>query len=300
MLALATAATLLANPMSNLFRSGSGTGLPPFCSGIRAAGVFCVPSSGHLELKRWLCAAALLVVASGWRPRYTALVHFWISFSLQANALVLDGGDQVASILSMLLLPVALTDRRAWHWSRPLDAPLTQMEAHKRLLARFFLGLVRLQVAGIYFHAAVGKLAVREWKDGTAIYYWLRHETYGAPPSLVAALRPALESGWSVSLITWSVLVLEVFLAMALLTSKRHWPWLLAGGLALHAGIIVAHGLVSFGVVMMAALILFLRPVELELKLSNARDRGAHFVRSVRSTLPVRASISKVTPTGRW
>jgi hypothetical protein len=116
----------------------------------------------------------------------------------------------------------------------------------------------------------------------------------------VAALRPALESGWSVSLITWSVLVLEVFLAMALLTSKRHWPWLLAGGLALHAGIIVAHGLVSFGVVMMAALILFLRPVELELKLSNARDRGAHFVRSVRSTLPVRASISKVTPTGRW
>jgi hypothetical protein len=37
---------------------------------------------------------------------------------------------------------------------------------------------------------------------------------------------------------------------------------LLASGLLLHGGIMLIHGLVSFGLVMFAALILFLRPVE--------------------------------------
>jgi antimicrobial peptide system SdpB family protein len=282
-LALTTAATLVANPISMLFRPGAGTGAPPFCQGARALGAFCVTTNDHLELKRWLCIALLLVVASGWRPRYTGVLHFWITFSLQANALVLDGGDQVASLLTMLLIPVTLTDARAWHWSAPLRRPLTQAEAHKRLFARFSFALIRLQVAGIYFHAAIGKLAVREWKDGTALYYWFNHETFGAPAWLLPALAPVLHDGVTVSLLTWSVLVLEFFLAMGLLMSRRYWGVLLAGGLALHAGILVIHGLVSFGIIMMVALVLYLRPIEEELKLPlphalKWRRRGTHAV----------------------
>lgn len=30
----------------------------------------------------------------------------------------------------------------------------------------------RIQVAGIYFHPAIEKLAVKEWAGRTAFYYW--------------------------------------------------------------------------------------------------------------------------------
>ncbi len=42
---------------------------------------------------------------------------------------------------------------------------------------------------------------------------------------------------------------------------KRVWPWMLAFGIALHGSIAVLHGLVSFSLIMIGALILYLRPV---------------------------------------
>jgi hypothetical protein len=49
---------------------------------------------------------------------------------------------------------------------------------------------------------------------------------------------------------------------MALTMPKRYWKPLLVAGIALHAGIALIQGLVSFSIVMTAALILYLRPVE--------------------------------------
>jgi antimicrobial peptide system SdpB family protein len=185
-------------------------------------------------------------------------LHFWLSFSLQANALVVEGGDQITSVLTMLLLPVALTDPRRWHWD---PAPVgTNTEA--RFVARTALTAIRVQVAGIYFHAAVGKFAVEQWTDGTALYYWLLHPTFGAAPWLAPALGQALRNGFVVCAMTWSVLVLEFTLAAALIARRRLWPRLFWAGIALHAGIIVMQGLVSFGLVMFAALLLYLRPHE--------------------------------------
>jgi antimicrobial peptide system SdpB family protein len=261
MLALATAGTLAANPASILFRPGGGTGTPPFCSDVRAVGVFCT-APHHLDLLRWACVALLLVVASGWRPRVTGVLHWWIAFSLQANAMVVDGGDQVSSVLTLLLLPVTLTDARKWHWDpSPArnDAP-SVVDDMKRLLAFFGHGLLRLQVAGIYFHAAVGKMAVPEWKDGTAMFYWGTHETFGAPAWLEALFRPIVVHGWTVAMFTWSVILLELVLSIALFMERRYQRWVLVGGMALHFGIIFVHGLPSFGTTMVAALVLYLRP----------------------------------------
>ena len=61
----------------------------------------------------------------------------------------------------------------------------------------WFLALVRIQVAAVYFHAAVGKFSVPEWVDGSVLYYWLLHPTYGAPGWLTPMLEPILLSGES-------------------------------------------------------------------------------------------------------
>jgi antimicrobial peptide system SdpB family protein len=263
LLALATASTLVFSHSSSLFRPAAGlVSMPPICVGLGSAGLFCQTGAERLELGRWIAVAILLLVASGYRPRFTGVLHWWVSFSLQANAVMVDGGDQATAVLTLLLIPVTLTDDRTWHWHAAKNATLGAWEETKRLIARTFLTLARVQVAGIYYHAAVGKTAVAQWADGTALYYWFNNPTFGAPPWLLRLLTPILEGSVTLPLFTWSVILLELALAAALVMPKKRWGLFLIAGIGLHAGIILVHGLVSFGTMMMAALVLYLRPIE--------------------------------------
>lgn len=273
-LALGTAGTLAFSETTTLFHPCAGlSSAPPICeSKLAATGLFCVlPLS--LEAERWLAVGLLLVVAVGWLPRLTGIVHWWVSFSLANNAVLVDGGDQVAMILSFLLIPVTMTDGRRWHWQAPLDRSLNLSEKVRRLVARSCFALIMLQVAGIYFHSAIGKFSVDSWTNGTALYYWLLHPSFGASPWLATLLKPLLEHGTAVTLLTWSVLVLEYMLSAALVMTRRRRSMLLPFGIALHAGIILIHGLVSFGSIMIAALILFLHPADRQLDWLRRRYR---------------------------
>jgi antimicrobial peptide system SdpB family protein len=248
-LAAATALTLVFSGTSTLFPVKPGAaGIGP-CDGTHALGLFCsVP-------------APWLGVASGWRPRLTGALHFVVAFSFHANAANLDGGDAVAAILALLLLPVTLTDPRRWHWDAPPAARGDARDDAARIVALFGLTMIRVQVAVIYFDACISKFGVEEWTDGTALYYWVDNPQIGAAPLVRAAMHPVLFSR-AVALLTWSVLVAEYVLSAALVMPKRAWGWVLGVGLALHAGIAVIHGIISFSLTMAGALVLYLRPVE--------------------------------------
>lgn len=114
LLAMGTGATLLFSRSTTLFRPAWGVPEVPICRGVSRVGLFCV-ASHHLEIARWIGIIVLLVVASGWRPRFTGPLHCWVSFSLATSAVMVDGGDQVSQVLTLLLLPVTLTDSRTWH-----------------------------------------------------------------------------------------------------------------------------------------------------------------------------------------
>lgn len=183
--------------------------------------------------------------------------------SLQASALTLDGGDHATAVLTLLLVPVTLTDIR-WHWERTTKKLPHERKELARLLALSALIVARVQVAGIYFDASMAKLGVEEWKDGTALYYWLTEPNFGASSWLMPALIPLLTNGVTVALLTWGTILFEVVLFMALVMSKRGWGVLLAFGVAFHVAIAVVQGLISFSIAMIAALLLYLRPVEKE------------------------------------
>jgi antimicrobial peptide system SdpB family protein len=262
MLAASTALTLAFNRTTSLFSPASGGLKAPFCDGLRGAGLFCVVPEPGLDLARWVAAALLVLVASGYRPRLTGIIHWWVSFSLAINAVTVDGGDGAAAVLALLLLPVTLTDGRRWHWQPPPTARETTGDDVRRIVALVALTAIRVQVAGIYFHAAVGKFSVEEWTNGTALYYWLNSPLFGAVGIFSRILQPILLSAVGVTLLTWSVLVLEYCLSAALFMPKKLRGLFLWLGIGLHAAILLIHGLVSFSTVMFAALILYLRPVE--------------------------------------
>lgn len=167
--------------------------------------------------------------------------------------------------------PFALTDPRRWHWGKvATEAPVGREEL-ARLLAISSYVVIRIQVAGIYFHAATAKFRVEEWVDGTAVYYWFTHPSFGMAPWLEPLVMPLLTNPITVSLLTWGALLLEVFLFTGLVIEKRYRRWLLILGITFHAGIALIHGLISFGLAMWAALILYLRPFEDEFEFGTLR-----------------------------
>jgi antimicrobial peptide system SdpB family protein len=286
LIAGSTAMTLAFNRTTTLFVPAAGGIRAPLCDGVRGGGLYCLVPEHDLGLARWIAVALLLVVASGYRPRFTGVLHWWLAFSLQANALTIDGGDNAAAVLSLLLIPVTLTDPRKWHWQKAPAVANTASDDALRLVALVTLVVVRVQVAGIYFHAAIGKLAVEEWTNGTALYYLSQSPIFGASGVVAAALRAIVVSAVGVTLMTWSVLVLEYFLSAGLVMPKRFWGTLYVLGLSLHAGIIVIHGLWSFSTVMFAALTLYLRPTERPFALDRWLAVPRRLARAVRIHLP--------------
>jgi antimicrobial peptide system SdpB family protein len=293
LLALSTALTLLCNESSTLFTPVAGVPYdPPLCHGGRVLSAFCTLPVTHLDTMRWGAALLLFVVASGWRPRVTGLLHAWLAWSLQASATLVEGGDQIASNLALLLLPATLCDARRWHWSPPVE-PAPKAGATERFVAWASLAAAQAQVAFVYFHAAAGKFASDEWADGTAVYYWFTHPFFGAADWLRPTLTAWLARGWFVAALTWGTIALEFALAASLLTSARTRRVLLPLGLSLHAGILVVHGLVSFALVMTAALWLLLADLRVPLP---SPPRAFAAMRGLAARLRRRASPTELAP----
>jgi len=262
-LALGTGSALLADPADLLFRPlGLGIGDVVHDVALLKLSLFALLSGEWLGVARWLAIGALAVVASGWRPRVTGVLHWWISASFAGSSVIVEGGDQIVAVLTLLLIPVTLTDPRRWHWQAPHGRRTGAGAELTSLVARSALGVARLQVAIVYFVSSTAKLSVPEWVNGTALYYWFLHPVFGLAQPLRGWIVPALGSPLLVTLATWGVIAFEALLVSGLLMERRWRPQLLRLGLLFHLGIVVVHGLMSFFFAMAGALVLYLRPVE--------------------------------------
>ncbi len=257
LLAAGTLGTLLATPPQVLLSQEVGVPVVPACGGWQVASAWCLVPHDP-EFGRWLSAGILLVVASGWRPRLTAIPHWWVSLSLLVSITAQDGGDQITSVLTLLLIPVALTDGRTWHWQRSEQAGSGPLA---RITVVFALLLIQVQVAGLYLDAGIAKLGVADWANGTALFYIFRNVNFTAPPWLSPVLSAITSLPVGVAALTWGAVALEIMLGIALLLPKPARPYLLAGGLLFHDLIAISMGLVSFDIAMSAALLLYLLPI---------------------------------------
>lgn len=264
LIAFGTLLTLAANDAETLFNP-AGISAAGFSRLIPVAKIslFNLFPQEAIEAARWIAVFILGLVVIGWRPRITGLLHWWISLSFAVSCLTPDGGDHVATVLSLLLLPVTLTDPRKWHWSHArFMQPSTQVLI-LTMLAQSAVLVIRLQVCAIYLHAVIAKLGVTEWANGTALYYWFTHPVFGLPDWLGSIVVPFLSNKFFVTSLTWGVLLVEMLLVLGIALGRR-WIYLLSLGLAFHFAIALVHGLISFFFPMAGALVLYLAPVKRE------------------------------------
>lgn len=259
LLAAATGLILLLNPAWVLFRPGSGEqGIVNCNLTVERISVFCV-AGPHLDLARLGSVIALLIVASGWRPRYTGILHWWISFSFYSSARVTDGGEQAAALFTLLLIPITLTDSRKWHWQTLQPGVVTSKAQVARMLVAWIGSMaVQIQLAFIYLDACVEKLRVPEWQDGTIMYYVVRDDLLGAPHFL--QLLVPLTSTAFVVFLAWPSLLLELSLATNILMRPSARRVLFFFGVFFHSSIAILIGIPSFALVMIGALLMGVVP----------------------------------------
>lgn len=256
LMALGTLAVMLAND-PRIFVDHGTIGSIRACSGLATLSLFChTPAHGN-EWARALAIVILLAAASGWRPRLTSIPYWWITFSVATSIIVEDGGDQAATILALLLIPVALGDKRRWVWTAP-ESPKTDASM-QGIVATAAMLAIRVQVSAIYFQAFTAKLAVPEWRNGTAVYYYLHNPIVGVPAWLRPVVNTILDNQAGVRILTWGTLVTECALFMCLFLPRKVTHRLLYTGILLHLLFAVLMGLPSFSIIMWGALVLYLR-----------------------------------------
>ncbi|WP_028986848.1 sporulation-delaying protein SdpB family protein [Thermicanus aegyptius] len=261
MMAFSTFLLFLFNKTEWLFRPAQGLSEIDMSQNLVQKISFFNLFPNHLEVARWIIVILMLIVMSGWRPRITGIIHFWIAFSVFNSAILLDGGEQVLTVMTLILLPITLLDDRKWHWSMPETRAGSAAYLYKVMGAHVFITFARLQLSILYGQAAIERLKNPEWLDGTAVYYFFQIPMLGITETMKSLLNPILTSPF-VFFITWGVTIVELFLAFGFLAPKNRWKYFLASGVFLHLGIAVLLGLWTFSLTMIACLIVSYVPEE--------------------------------------
>lgn len=265
LLALGLLVTLLFNSTETLFGATSSTsGLTTMSEiGLNKFTFFSLLKN-NLVLAKILAIFLQIAVIIGYFPQVTGILQWWVSYSFTIKCLVIDGGDQISPILLLLLLPFCLLDSRKNHWD---SNNLTKGQSSlAKFCLFFFYCLIQIQVCAIYFHAAISKFEVQEWMNGTVLWYWVREPLFGPSGLMSFIIDLILDNRFLAPICTWMVLLTELFIAAAIIASPKNKRLAYYFGIGLHVIIFLLFGLPTFSIVMIAALVIYLYPLEKPLK----------------------------------
>lgn len=256
MMALAQASVLIFTPSQYLFVPVGDQTLADRCAsgGLFRVSAYCISPDNHAVIS-YILIAALLVVASGILPRYTSILHFWVSLSIGLSISLPDGGETIMQVMTLFIMLASVADGRMWHWQDSRDGRWNRPQS---LLGVAWAGtwFVRIQVAYIYIHSGLAKLAVEQWQDGTAVYYVARMEYFGAAGLFDELFRTLTAIPAIALLSTWGTIVLEVVLGLLILVNRKS-----AGAMAIavcafiHVWIAAMIGILSFATIMVGAVV---------------------------------------------
>jgi hypothetical protein len=233
-----------------------GNGLLPFETYRQAASGY----EGALSLYRysgaewyteslyWLGMITALAFALGLYPRVLCWVFAVLTYTtIDRLHLAFDAGGDLARILAIYLCFMD-SGRYLVAFRAPRTSfarPAANLGTLTHNAARFVLAF---QVCMVYFWASYYKLSGSMWRDGTALHYVMELERY----RIVPALSHALSNDHVAAAATLGTLAFQTAFPY-LMWFKSVKPLLIFVGVALHIGIAVSMGLVSFSATMIVA-----------------------------------------------
>jgi hypothetical protein len=231
-----------------------------------------------------------LVAALAWMTyggRALTLVNAIFLWSLdQRNPDVLDGGDNLARIL-VLLLVFATTNAYLSPVAGRVRARLAGAHAEATLVASMHnmaTVLIIFQICVVYAIASFWKIVDTRWREGNALYYISQLRQFQYTDVIPALMHNAA----IVTFFSYLTIVVQSSVVL-LVISQRRWlrelTLLLVVGM--HVGIMVAMGLVSFGLFMIAADAMLLSDDDYRVGVAWITTRGARLAALRRAGRPL-------------
>jgi len=221
----------------------------------------------NIKIPYIISIVVLLLSIFGLFPRYMSILQFWVSFSVYHSALVTEGGDQINSILSLLFIPLCLSDNRKNGWYSKKNYNQNSQKSNLFLYNSFVaLLFIKIQISLLYFNAGVAKIYAPEWSNGSAVYYWFYDPTFGAPHWFDFLFGFFFKNDITVTIINWSVIFLEIIIFISFFLKQKFKYLIFPIAILFHFLIILVHGLPSFFLSMSGCLVIYLLNVEISIK----------------------------------
>jgi len=257
LLALNTLTTLVFNSNYVLFGHKISKGIL-----LEKYGIFFL-FSNNLDVAKIISVIILIIIILGFYPKWTSILHFYISYSFIMACDVTYGADRIASNVTLFLIPLCFFDSRENQFKKKKD--INNLKNNK--VYWFFYMAVMIQISLIYFQAFHKKIELLEWQNGTAVFYYVTHNEYGL--GVYNGVKDFLQRNYFlVYLLTWGALFIELMLALLILV-KSKLPLtvlylILFLGIFFHFVIMFVHGLFPFFLVMSGVLCFYILPFEFE------------------------------------
>jgi antimicrobial peptide system SdpB family protein len=206
----------------------------------------------NLFLARIISCLILAFVIIGFLPRVTCFLQFWLSLSVYSSSYITEGGDQINMILSILIIPICLFDNRINHWNFYKNNENINVKS----TVFFALNIIKLQVAILYFISGFGKLFNDQWREGSAMYYWIVNKEIGTNYYIEFIFSYIFSNRYILFFTTWFVMLFEISLSLIMLTNFNK-KYFFYSALIFHAMIFIFFGLFSFELSMSAALFIY-------------------------------------------
>ncbi len=207
-----------------------------------------------------LALIASLCLAVGFLSRAAALTMFVLTISFaNRNPGALYGFDQIVGFLTMYLsvnpghgwlsIDAWRARRRSLRNSAPRLSPLGPQPT-----VTIATRLIQLHLCLLYFVAGISKLKGATWWSGVAFWGAIGNQEYQTVDLTALVHWPVL-----INLATHATLAWEISYPFVV---WNRWvrPFVLAMAVAVHAGIGVCFGMLTFGMIMIAANVAFVTP----------------------------------------
>ncbi len=211
--------------------------------------------------------AILVVTMIGFFPKITGLLNFWACFSIHNYFIINNGGDDLAYNLSLLLLPICLTDPRINTWTRKVEGP-----RRGNIIANIAMIAIQFQAAFLYFDASYSKWFHRQWSEGTAVYYYTSNFRLGAVDWL-KHINEWLTLTPMVKVISWGALAFELLLCACFFFPPRIKRKFIIPALFFHFIIVINFGLITFFISILAMVLLYLDDEDYSVRLLFGRKK---------------------------
>lgn len=221
-------------------------------SGGRGWSLFDVlPSASAAGVVFWGCALGSAGMVVGLFSRASAVLAFVTLVSLHhRNPLILNSGDAFLRLCCFFIMFSPLG--AACSLDRLIAIARGKAGAAPPAAPPWAWRMIQFQLAFVYLHTFFWKVRGSDWLDGSALYYSSRLADFWRFP-----VPYVFEHLWTIKLLTWGTLAVE--LALGLFLWVREWrPWILLSGVLLHLGIGYSMNIPLFAPTMLSAYILFL------------------------------------------